>query len=336
MFGSLTLYIALFMLFSRVMPLWCVFLVVLVVMHHRHDHHTGVIEKMFVEQPMIPNSVADPFKVSDAQTILEYLEQKQQQQQQADPLAHKLEKSWKSPKKEGDFVPNVTFRTRSREANSTPVESEEDNFDWKDVTTQDYMENKRVVVFALPGAFTPTCSVSHLPGYMEKYDEIKALGIDEVYCLSVNDAHVMRQWGLQQGLTEDVGLVDSGDFTTVKLIADGAASFTRSMGMSIVWTSQRGFGERSWRYSMVRKQKKMVLVANSNSIVFLNSCASPSTTHAKKNVSDCFGMSSLSLSSLSNHQVVNHGQIEKLFIEPDRHQNSGVSSGGVVFYIFFA
>jgi thioredoxin-dependent peroxiredoxin len=206
----------------------------------------GVIEKMFVEQPMLPNSVADPFRVSDAQTMLAYLEQKaQQQQENVDPLAHKLELSWKRPKKEGDFVPNVTFRTIIvSEKNNTDV-------DWKDVTTQNYMENKRVVVFALPGAFTPTCSASHLPGYEAAYDEIKSLGIDEVYCISVNDAHVMRQWGLHQGLTTTETRGDN-NFAKVKLIPDGAASFTRSMGMSIVWSSERGFGERSWRYSMVR------------------------------------------------------------------------------------
>jgi thioredoxin-dependent peroxiredoxin len=215
---------------------------------------TGVIEKMFVEQPIMANSVADPFQVSDAQTMLEYLKSTAAaattttttctDEEQYPELAHKLEPAWTQPKKEGDMVPNVKFRTRTR------VQANKDDFDWLDVTTRDLMEDKRVVVFALPGAFTPTCSASHLPGYETAYDEIKSLGIDEVYCLSVNDAHVMRQWGLQQGLVEKNNKT-VGNFEKVKLIPDGTASFTRSMGMSIVWSSERGFGERSWRYSMV-------------------------------------------------------------------------------------
>jgi peroxiredoxin len=80
------------------------------------------------------------------------------------------------------------------------------------------------------------------------------LGVDDVYCLSVNDAFVMRQWGLKQGLPEDLTLGANG-FSTVKMIPDGAALFTRGMGMSCVWEKERGFGERSWRYSMVVKDK---------------------------------------------------------------------------------
>ena len=118
------------------------------------------------------------------------------------------------------------------------------------LTTDDYFKGKRVVLFALPGAFTPTCSTSHLPGYERAYADILKLGIDDVYCLSVNDAFVMRQWGLHQGLPEDMTPGSLG-FQKVKLIPDGAAAFTRGMGMSIVWSSERGFGERSWRYSMV-------------------------------------------------------------------------------------
>ena len=118
------------------------------------------------------------------------------------------------------------------------------------LTTDDYFKGKRVVLFALPGAFTPTCSTSHLPGYESAYADILKLGIDDVYCLSVNDAFVMRQWGLHQGLPEDMTPGSLG-FQKVKLIPDGAAAFTRGMGMSIVWSSERGFGERSWRYSMV-------------------------------------------------------------------------------------
>ena len=103
--------------------------------------------------------------------------------------------------KEGDDVPQVVFKARVRDEKI----GGENPFDWKDVTKDDLFKGKRVVLFALPGAFTPTCSSSHLPGYEEKYDEIKASGVDEIYCLSVNDAFVMRQWGIHQKLaTEDV------------------------------------------------------------------------------------------------------------------------------------
>ena len=112
-----------------------------------------------------------------------------------------------------------------------------------------------MVLFALPGAFTPTCSSTHLPGYEEWYEEIKSQGVDEIYCLSVNDAFVMRQWGIHLGLekedVDDSSPLNPGNFKKVKLLPDGAALFTRKMGMSCMWTTNRGFGERSWRYSCV-------------------------------------------------------------------------------------
>jgi len=99
-----------------------------------------------------------------------------------------------TPIEEGATVPSVTFKTRVR------IESEDENpFDWKDVTSEDYFKGKKTVLFSLPGAFTPTCSSTHLPGYEAAYEEMKSLGVDEVYCMSVNDAFVMRQWGLHQG-----------------------------------------------------------------------------------------------------------------------------------------
>ena len=143
--------------------------------------------------------------------------------------------------KANDSVPKVEFLTRTRT---------ETDFDWKTLSTDDLFANKRVVLFALPGAFTPTCSTTHLPGYENNYDDILALGVDEVYCLSVNDAFVMRQWGLHQGLEEDKTPGSLG-FRKVKLLPDGAAAFTRGMGMSTMWDTERGFGERSWRYSVV-------------------------------------------------------------------------------------
>lgn len=92
--------------------------------------------------------------------------------------------------KEGDYVPNVTLKVRVRN-NQLKIDNP---FQWKDISTSQLFENKRVVLFALPGAYTPTCSSTHLPGYEKNYETIKNLGIDEIYCLSVNDAFVMRQW----------------------------------------------------------------------------------------------------------------------------------------------
>ncbi|BAZ06684.1 peroxiredoxin [Calothrix sp. NIES-3974] len=131
-------------------------------------------------------------------------------------------------------VPNVVFKTRVRDE-SVPGPNP---YRWQDRTTQEIFGGKRVVLFALPGAFTPTCSSTHLPRYEELYEEFKAQGIDEIICLSVNDAFVMFQWGKQQGAKN------------VFLLPDGNGEFTRKMGM-LVDKSNLGFGMRSWRYAMV-------------------------------------------------------------------------------------
>lgn len=130
-------------------------------------------------------------------------------------------------------VPNVVFKTRVRDESV----GGENPFRWQDLTSDEIFKGKKVVVFSLPGAFTPTCSSTHLPGYEEKYDEFKKLGIDEVYCLAVNDAFVMYQWGQHQGVKK------------VKLLPDGSCEFTRGMDM-LVKKDNLGFGARSWRYSM--------------------------------------------------------------------------------------
>jgi len=105
-------------------------------------------------------------------------------------------------------------------------------------TTSDLFAGKRVVIFSLPGAFTPTCSAYQLPGFEDNYDEFTALGIDAIYCISVNDGFVMNAWAKDQGIER------------VQLIPDGNAHFTRSMGQ-LVRKSNLGFGERSWRYAAV-------------------------------------------------------------------------------------
>lgn len=130
-------------------------------------------------------------------------------------------------------VPDVVFKTRVRDESvggSNP-------YRWEDKTTQDIFGGKKVVVFSLPGAFTPTCSSNHLPRYEELYDQFKALGVDEIICVSVNDAFVMFQWGKHVGAKN------------VFLLPDGNGEFTRKMGM-LVEKSNLGFGMRSWRYSM--------------------------------------------------------------------------------------
>ncbi|PHS76792.1 MAG: peroxiredoxin [Rhodospirillaceae bacterium] len=130
-------------------------------------------------------------------------------------------------------VPNTVFKTRVRDESI----GGDNPFDWKDLSTDDVFKGKNVVVFSLPGAFTPTCSTSHLPRFEELYDEFKAQGVDAVVCLSVNDAFVMYQWGLSQKAKN------------VFLLPDGNGEFTRKMGM-LVDKANLGFGMRSWRYSM--------------------------------------------------------------------------------------
>jgi len=145
-------------------------------------------------------------------------------------------------------VPDVTFKTRVRDES---VEGP-NPYRWEDKTSDDIFKGKKVVLFALPGAFTPTCSSTHAPGYEEKYDEFKNLGVDEVICLSVNDAFVMKKWA------DDLGL------KKVFMLPDGNADFTRKMGM-LVKKENLGFGDRSWRYSMFVEDgviKKMFVEPN--------------------------------------------------------------------------
>jgi len=139
-----------------------------------------------------------------------------------------------------EHVPDVVFKTRVRDESvggSNP-------YRWQDLTTQDIFAGKKVVVFSLPGAFTPTCSSNHLPRYEELYDEFKAQGVDQIICISVNDTFVMFQWGQKIGAKN------------VFLLPDGNGEFTRKMGM-LVDKSNLGFGLRSWRYSMLVNDSKI-------------------------------------------------------------------------------
>ncbi len=131
-------------------------------------------------------------------------------------------------------VPNVVFKTRVRDASL----GGDNPFRWQDVCSDDIFKNKKIVILALPGAYTPTCSSTHLPGFDTKYQEIIDQGVDEVYCLSVNDAFTMFQWRKHLGLQH------------VQMLPDGNGDFTRGMGM-LVKKENLGFGNRSWRYSML-------------------------------------------------------------------------------------
>ncbi len=127
--------------------------------------------------------------------------------------------------KEGQRVPSVTFKTRV------------DN-DWVPVTSDQVFRGKTVVVFSLPGAFTPTCSSTHLPRYNQLAPVFKENGVDEIVCVSVNDAFVMNAWA------------DEQHAASLRFIPDGNGEFTEGMGM-LVDKSDLGFGKRSWRYSML-------------------------------------------------------------------------------------
>lgn len=130
-----------------------------------------------------------------------------------------------APTKEGMHVPETTWLMRAGE-------------EWKQLTSNDLFANKKVVVFSLPGAFTPTCSSTHLPRYNQLAGVFKTLGVDEVCCVSVNDTFVMNAW------------LDDQEAENITVVPDGNGEFTDGMGM-LVDKSDIGFGKRSWRYSML-------------------------------------------------------------------------------------
>ena len=128
--------------------------------------------------------------------------------------------------KVGDKIPSVKIKTKTADG-------------VKDVDTGELFAGKKAVLFALPGAFTPTCSAKHLPGFVQKRDDLKKKGVDLVACLSVNDAFVMEAWGKDQNVGEKV-----------VMLADGNGDFTRAMGLEMDG-SAHGLGQRSKRYAMV-------------------------------------------------------------------------------------
>ncbi len=129
-------------------------------------------------------------------------------------------------------IPNIDFKCR-------------EGGEWVTKNTDNFFRGKKVVLFSLPGAFTPTCSEFQLPGYEANYDKFKEKGIDEVYCISVNDAFVMNAWAKDQNIKK------------VKMLPDGSGKFTRGMGM-LVEKDDKGFGYRSWRYAAIIDDGKVV------------------------------------------------------------------------------
>ena len=140
---------------------------------------------------------------------------------------------------EGFKIPKVTFKVREGDI----AENQETcaiGGKWIEKTTDDFFKGKRVILFSLPGAFTPTCSSQQLPGFENNFAKIKELGVDEVYCCSVNDSYVMNEWAKKMRVSN------------IKLIPDGSGLFTKYMGMLIA-KDHNGFGQRSWRYMAVIK-----------------------------------------------------------------------------------
>lgn len=173
-----------------------------------------LLEKGFVEMTSVQNDVSDDLS-----------------QHQSD----------NQPRNFPQTVPDVVFKTRVRDESI----GGDNPFRWQEVSSDEVFSNRKIIVVALPGAFTPTCSSAHLPEYEKKYAEFKNLGIDEIYCVAVNDAFVMYQWSQKL------------DVQQVKMLPDGNADFTRGMNM-LVKKDNLGFGDRSWRYAMLVDNKKIV------------------------------------------------------------------------------
>ncbi len=126
----------------------------------------------------------------------------------------------------GDQIPSMTLTKATAEGP-------------KPVTTDEIFKGRKVVMFAVPGAFTPTCSAKHLPGFVQNIDALKAKGVDEIVCMAVNDAFVMGAWGKDQGVGENI-----------TMLSDGSAAFTKAMGLELDLVA-RGLGVRSQRFAMV-------------------------------------------------------------------------------------
>ena len=161
----------------------------------------------------------------------------------------------KLQKMEGRKIPSVNLQTRVKTKNvkKSNSKSNKNSYKWKTISTNNLFKNKKSVVFSLPGAYTPTCSNSHLPDYEKKYNELKKKGVDEVYCVSVNDPFVMHNWKNKHNIKN------------IKMIPDGNGSFTKQMG-ALVKKNNLGFGDRSWRYSMLIDNGKIIKIFSESNI----------------------------------------------------------------------
>ncbi|NNE36774.1 MAG: peroxiredoxin, partial [Gammaproteobacteria bacterium] len=163
--------------------------------------------------------------------------------------------------KEGQAIPDVTFKTRR-------------NHEWIDVSSSELFDGKTVIIFSLPGAFTPTCSSSHVPRYNQLASTFKKHGVDEIVCISVNDAFVMNEWQKSQNANN------------LRFIPDGTGEFTNEMGL-LVNKDDLGFGMRSWRYSMLVKDgviEKMFVEPEKPGDPFENSDADTMLNYLAPNV----------------------------------------------------
>ena len=138
-------------------------------------------------------------------------------------------------------LPNINFKIRIRDESI----GGDNPFKWEEKSTNDFFGGKKTIIFSLPGAFTPTCSTFQLPDFDKLYKEFKSLGIDEIYCISVNDSFVMNAWAKSQNIDN------------IKVIPDGNGDFTRQMGM-LVNKNNLGFGQRSWRYAAIIENCKIM------------------------------------------------------------------------------
>ena len=197
---------------------------------------------------------------------------------------------------EGQKVPQVVFKTRQ-------------GHEWVDISSDELFDNRTVVVFSLPGAFTPTCSSSHVPRYNQLTPALKQQGVDEVVCISVNDAFVMNQWQHEQHADQ------------ITFIPDGNGDFTRGMGM-LVAKDDLGFGERSWRYSMLVRDgiiEKMFIEPDLPGDPFEVSDAETMLLHVAPQASSTTYMLYPSVSILSAGQVTHtsvHSPAIRMFFFP--------------------
>ncbi|WP_375057270.1 glutathione peroxidase [Zobellella sp. DQSA1] len=221
--------------------------------------------------------------------------------------------------KTGQTVPQVTFRTRQGEQ-------------WQDVTSDEIFEGKTVVVFSLPGAFTPTCSSTHLPRYNELAPVLFENGVDDIVCISVNDTFVMNAWLKDQ------------EAEHIRVIPDGNGEFTDGMGM-LVDKQELGFGKRSWRYSMLVKDgiiDKMFIEPNKPGDPFEVSDADTMLAHinplaAKPSAITLFSKPGCPFCARAKQMLLDHGmRYEEVILGQDATSISlkAVSGRGTVPQIF--